>query len=163
MTIKNQSDLFVHTLKDILYAEHQIAIALPKIIGKTGDGKLRGLFEDHLDETNRHVSRLKRAFAVLNENAEGVKCPAIDGIIDEAVELMSEIEDPDTRDAGLIAAMQAVEHYEITRYGTLCVWAKQLGHIEVKNLLEETLSEEKDADDKLTQIAENSINTKAFV
>ncbi|NNJ74291.1 MAG: ferritin-like domain-containing protein [Anderseniella sp.] len=161
MSIKTLDDLFIHTLKDIFFAETQIKKALPKMIENADDGKLRGLFEDHLDEINTHLERLERAFQLLGKDASGEKCPAIVGIITEAEELMSEIDDADTRDAAMIGAAQAVEHYEITRYGTLCVWANQLGYNEVRDLLEQTLSEEKDADDKLSQIAEGKLNAQA--
>lgn len=161
MAIKNLEDLFIHTLKDIYFAEKQIKKVLPKMIEKADDGKLRGLLEDHLDETGVHLERLTKVFDLVGEKATGEKCPAIVGIVDEAEELMSEIKDADTRDAAMIGAAQAVEHYEITRYGTLCVWARQLGYEEVRNLLEETLSEEKDADSKLTQIAEGGLNRQA--
>lgn len=162
MSVKNLEDLFVHTLKDIYYAEKHITKSLPKMIRAVNDEKLRGLFEDHLDETKHQVERLQQVFDLLGKPAEGEKCPAITGITEEAEELMDEIEDAEALDAALTAAAQAVEHYEISRYGTLCVWAAQLGKDDAKNLLEETLSEEKDADAKLTQIAEDKLNEAAM-
>lgn len=161
MSIENLSDLFVHTMKDIYYAEKQIKKALPKMIKKANSDKLRTAFEDHLKETEEQIERLEKAFESVGEKAAGEKCPAIEGIIKEAEELMDEVKDKETLDAAMIAAAQAVEHYEITRYGTLCVWADQLGHTDAKNLFEENLSEEEDADAKLTNIAEGGLNEKA--
>lgn len=161
MTVSNLSDLFLHTMKDIYYAEKQIVKGLPKMAQKAGSSELKNAFESHLEESKRHVERLEKAFKSIGEDATGEKCPAIEGIIKEAEELMDEISDPEALDAALAAAAQAVEHYEIARYGTLCVWARQLDHTEARNLFEETLSEEKDADAKLTQLAESSLNKSA--
>jgi len=161
MSVQNLTDLFVHTLKDIYFAEKHIVKSLPKMIEKVSNSDLKTAFEDHLEETRTHVDRIEKAFEAIGKKAEAEKCPAIKGITDEAEELMGEIEDQDTLDAALLSAAQAVEHYEITRYGTLCVWAEELGFDDAKNLLEETLSEEKDADSKLTQLAESKLNRKA--
>lgn len=162
MSIENLSDLFLHTLKDVYFAEKKIVESLPKMIRKAGNDELRTAFEDHLEETKEQVNRLEKAFESIGEKAKGEKCPAIEGIIEEAEELIAELGDEETCDAALAAAAQAVEHYEIARYGTLCVWAEQLGHTDAKNLLEETLSEEKDADQKLTHIAETELNRQAM-
>ena len=162
MSIENLSDLFLHTLKDVYFAEKKIVESLPKMIGKVSNSDLRSAFEGHLEETREHVRRLEKAFESVGEKAKGEKCPAIEGILDEAKKLIAELDNSEACDAALAAAAQAVEHYEIARYGTLCVWAKQLGHSDAKNLLEETLSEEKDADQNLTHIAETKLNKQAM-
>ena len=159
--IKTMDDLFVHTLKDIYYAENQILKALPDMIEKATDSGLKQGLTSHLAETKNHVTRLDQAFKILGMKPEGVDCPAIDGIIDEANEIAGEVADKKVLDAALIAAGQAVEHYEMTRYGTLIAWAKQFGRADVASLLEQTLKEEKAADAKLTGLAERGINAKA--
>jgi len=159
--IETLQDLFLHTLHDIYYAEQQITKALPTMIEKATDSQLKQGFETHLRETEGQIDRLDRVFSMLNEEPKGVTCPAIDGIIKEANEIAGDIADKSVLDAGLIAAAQAVEHYEITRYGTLIAWAKQLGHSEVASLLKQTLDEEYATDDKLTRMAEQSANAKA--
>jgi ferritin-like metal-binding protein YciE len=159
--IKTMDDLFIHTLKDIYYAENQILKALPDMIEKASDTGLKQGFTSHLAETKNHVARLEQAFKILGMKPEGVDCPAIDGIIDEANEIAGEVDDKRVLDAALIAAGQAVEHYEMTRYGTLIAWAKQLGRADVASPLEQTLKEEKAADAKLTGLAERGINAKA--
>jgi len=159
--IKTMDDLFVHTLKDIYYAENQILKALPDMIEKASDTGLKQGFTSHLAETKNHVARLDQAFKILGMKPEGVDCPAIDGIIDETNEIAGEVDDKKVLDAALIAAGQAVEHYEMTRYGTLIAWSKQLGRADVASLLEQTLKEEKAADAKLTGLAERGINAKA--
>ena len=159
--IKNMDDLFVHTLRDVYYAEQQIVKALPKMIGKATDAQLRTGFETHLEETKGHVSRLEKVFEMHGEKAKGVTCPAIDGIIKEAEEIAGEVDDPEVLDAALAAAAQAVEHYEISRYGTLVAWARELGRADCAAVLEQTLAEEKATDAKLTQMAEARVNRKA--
>lgn len=159
--IKTMDDLYVHTLKDIYYAENQILKALPDMIEKASDSGLKQGFTSHLAETKNHVARLDQAFKALGMKPEGVDCPAIDGIIDETNEIAGEVADKKVLDAALIAAGQAVEHYEMTRYGTLIAWSKQLGRADVASLLEQTLKEEKAADAKLTGLAERGINAKA--
>ncbi|MFC3579457.1 YciE/YciF ferroxidase family protein [Sphingomonas hylomeconis] len=154
-------DLFLHTLQDIYYAENQIMKALPKMIDKATAPALKKGFEKHLKETEGQIARLERAFASLDEKAKAVTCPAIDGIIKEANEIAGEVSDKAVLDAALIAAAQAVEHYEITRYGTLIAWAKELGHSEAAALFAETLAEEKATDEKLTAMAESKANAKA--
>ena len=161
MAISNLNELFVHTLKDIYYAEKQILKALPKMAAKADSAELRQAFEMHEKETEQQVQRLEKAFESLGEKAQGVKCHAIEGIIKEAEEIMSDTKDADTRDAGMIAAAQAVEHYEITRYGTLASWGELLGHTEATRLLRETLAEEKNTDGKLTKLAEAHLNRQA--
>jgi ferritin-like metal-binding protein YciE len=159
--IKTMDDLFVHTLRDMYYAEKQIVQALPEMIEKASDPQLKQGFQSHLRETENHVKRLDQVFKSLGQKAQGVDCPAIDGIIEEAEEVAGEVDDKSVLDAALIAAAQAVEHYEMTRYGTLIAWANQLGRRDCANLLEQTLEEEKAADKKLTAVAESQVNRKA--
>jgi ferritin-like metal-binding protein YciE len=154
-------DLYLHTLQDIYYAEKQITKALPVMIGKATNPALKRAFEKHLGETEKQITRLDEVFSALGEKAKGTTCPAIDGIIKEANELISECDDHEVRDAAMLAAAQAVEHYEITRYGTLISWSKQLGKTKVVKLLEQTLAEEKATDEKLTQLGETNVNKKA--
>jgi ferritin-like metal-binding protein YciE len=151
----------VHQLRDIYYAEKQIVQALPDMIEKAKDPGLKQGFEAHLGETKDHVKRLEQVFKMHGVEAKGVECPAIDGIIEEADEIAGEVDDKKVLDAALIAAAQAVEHYEITRYGTLIAWAKQLGRPDCASVLQENLEEEKAADSKLTSLAERSVNVKA--
>lgn len=159
--IETLNDLFVHTLKDIYYAENQIVKALPDMIEKATDSGLKQGFKSHLEETKGHVQRLEQVFKLHGVKAEGVDCPAIDGIIEETDEIAGDISDKQVLDAALIAAGQAVEHYEMTRYGTLVAWAKQLGRADCAALLEQNLKEEKAADAKLTSLAERGVNAKA--
>jgi ferritin-like metal-binding protein YciE len=159
--IETLHDLFLHTLQDVYYAENQITKALPKMIDKATNPQLKQSFENHLSETRGQIERLKRAFDLLGEDAKAVDCPAIDGIIKEANEVAGDIADKAVLDAALIASAQAVEHYEITRYGTLIAWAKEMGHDQVASLLLETLDEEKATDDKLTGLAEGAANARA--
>jgi ferritin-like metal-binding protein YciE len=159
--IKTLDDLFVHQLRDIYYAEKQIVQALPDMIEKAKDPGLKQGFEAHLGETKNHVKRLEQVFKMHGVEAKGVECPAIDGIIEEADEIAGVVDDKKVLDAALIAAAQAVEHYEITRYGTLIAWAKQLGRPDCASVLQENLEEEKAADSKLTSLAERSVNVKA--
>jgi ferritin-like metal-binding protein YciE len=159
--IKTFDDLFVHQLRDIYYAEKQIVKALPDMIEKATDQQLKQGFQAHLGETKNHVTRLEQVFKMHGVEAKGVDCPAIDGIIEEAEDVASEVEDKQVLDAALIAAAQAVEHYEMTRYGTLIAWAKQLGRSDCARLLQQNLDEEKAADAKLNSIAESNVNRKA--
>ncbi|HET7848969.1 MAG TPA: ferritin-like domain-containing protein [Pseudolabrys sp.] len=159
--IKTMDDLFVHQLRDIYYAEKQIVNALPEMIEKAQDPTLKQGFETHLGETKNHVKRLEEVFRLHGKEAKGVDCPAIDGIIEEAEDVAGEVEDKQVLDAALIAAAQAVEHYEITRYGSLVAWAKQLGRSDCANLLQQNLDEEKATDKKLTSLAESAVNRKA--
>jgi ferritin-like metal-binding protein YciE len=159
--IKTLNDLFVHTLQDVYYAEQKITKALPKMIDKVSDPQLKQAFQSHLTETKNHVRRLEQVFQMHGEEAKAVTCPAIDGIVDEAEEIMGDASDNDVLDAAALAAAQAVEHYEITRYGTLIAWARQLGRNDCASVLQQTLDEEKKADLKLTQIAEARVNRVA--
>jgi len=159
--IKTMDDLFVHTLRDIYYAEKQIVQALPDMISKARDPQLRQGFEAHLRETENHVKRLEKVFQMHGVEPRGVDCPAIDGILDEANDVAGEVEDKPVLDAALIAAAQAVEHYEITRYGTLIAWAQQLGRSDCASVLQQNLDEEKATDKKLTALAESKVNRRA--
>lgn len=159
--IRTMEDLFVHTLRDIYYAEKQIVKALPDMIGKATDTQLKQGFKTHLGETENHVARLEQVFRMHGVEIKGVNCPAIDGIIEEADDIAGEVDDKQVLDAALIAAAQAVEHYEMTRYGTLVAWAKQLGREDCASVLQKNLDEERAADKKLTAMAESKINRKA--
>jgi ferritin-like metal-binding protein YciE len=160
-SIKTMDDLFVHTLQDIYYAEKQIVSSLPKMIQKTSDPQLKQAFQTHLTETEGQVRRLEEVFRMLGQTPKGSNCPALDGIIEEANDIIGDVDDPEVCDAAILAAAQAVEHYEITRYGTLVAWAKQLGRNDIANLLHQTLQEEKATDEKLTKLAESNINRRA--
>jgi ferritin-like metal-binding protein YciE len=159
--IETLDDLFVHQLQDIYYAEKKITTALPKMIEKATDPQLKQGFQTHLAETKKQIERLEKVFQMHGKTPKAVTCPAIDGIIAEADEVSGEVKDKQVLDAALIASAQAVEHYEITRYGTLIAWAKQLGRNDCASVLEETLQEEKATDHKLTTMAESVINRKA--
>ena len=159
--IKTMDDLFVQTLRDIYYAEGQILQALPDMIEKAHDAQLKQGFETHLGETKNHVKRLEKVFQMHGTEPVGVDCPAIDGIIEEADDVAGEVEDSAVLDAALIAAAQAVEHYEITRYGSLIAWAELLGRAACASVLQQTLDEEKATDKKLTAMAESRLNRRA--
>ena len=159
--IKTMDDLFVHTLRDIYYAEKQIVQALPDMIDKSNDPQLKQGFQSHLSETKQHVMRLEQVVRLHGQQPLMVDCPAIDGIIDEAEEVAGEVEDKSVLDAALIAAAQAIEHYEITRYGTLIAWARELGRNDCAALLQQNLEEEKAADKRLTAMAESKVNRRA--
>jgi ferritin-like metal-binding protein YciE len=159
--IKTMNDLFVHTLRDIYYAEKQIVKALPDMVEKATDPQLKQGFQTHLRETENHVKRLDQVFQMIGQKAQGVDCPAIDGILKEANNVAGEVDNKSVLDAALIAAAQAVEHYEMTRYGTLIAWANELGRKDCVALLQQTLDEEKATDKKLTSMAESQVNRKA--
>jgi ferritin-like metal-binding protein YciE len=154
-------ELFEETLKDVYFAEKQIIKALPKMARKTKLPELKAAFEEHVEQTKGQVERLDQVFKLLGKKSSGKECPALLGLVEEAEEIMSEAKDPDVLNAGLIGAAQAVEHYEIARYGTLVAWARQLGMTEAVQLLEETLEEEKVTDQKLTQLALGGVNQEA--
>ena len=159
--IQTMNDLFVHQLGDIYYAEKRIVGALPEMISKASSPELRSAFESHLKETENHVARVETVFQMHGAKPTSVNCPAIDGILEEADEVADDTENKTVLDAALIAAAQAVEHYEMTRYGTLIAWAKALGRDDCARVLQETLAEEKAADGRLTNIAELAINPAA--
>jgi ferritin-like metal-binding protein YciE len=158
---KTLDELFHDTLKDIYYAEKKILAALPKMAKAAQSEDLRKAFEKHERETERQVDRLERVFALIEQPAKGKKCDAIEGIIDEGKEIMKEFKGSPALDAGLLAAAQSVEHYEISRYGTLKTWAQALGMGEAAELLDETLTEEKNTDAALTELAETAVNAEA--
>jgi ferritin-like metal-binding protein YciE len=159
--IETLNDLFVHTLRDIYYAEQQIAKNLPDIIEKASDQSLKNGFETHLAETKNQITRLEKVFKMHGVEAKGVNCPAIDGILEEASDVAGDVDDKTVLDAALIAAAQAVEHYEITRYGSLIAWAKKLGRDDCASVLQENLDEEKATDKKLNDMAIKSVNQRA--
>jgi ferritin-like metal-binding protein YciE len=159
--IKNLNDLFVHQLQDIYYAEKQLEKALQKMSGKAIDKQLKQGFLTHLDETKTHVKRLEEVFRMHGAEVKAVDCPAIDGIIEEADDVVGEVADDAVLDAVLINAAQAAEHYEMARYGSLIAWAKQLGRNDCASILQKTLDEEKATDKKLTSLAESKANLRA--
>jgi ferritin-like metal-binding protein YciE len=160
--IKTMDDLFLHGLQDIYYAEHQITKALPKMIDKATNRDLANGLKTHLEETNKQIERLDKVFQKLDKKSSSTQCPAIDGIIKEADEVVGEVADKAVLDAAIIAGAQAVEHYEICRYGTLIAWAQQLGHEEVVRFLTTNLNEEKAANTKLNTVAlRKGVNSKA--
>ncbi len=158
---KNLNDLFLDTLKDIYYAENKILKALPKMAKAAQATELQNAFKKHLGETQGQVKRLTQIFKELGVSAKGKKCPAIDGILMEGDEIAKDYKNSPALDAGLLAAAQAVEHYEISRYGTLKTWARKLGMQNAVALLEETLSQEKATDKTLSGIAEGLVNDHA--
>jgi len=159
--ITSMDQLFLHTLRDVFYAENQIIKALPKMIEKASDSMLKQGFQIHLEETRGQIRRLEQVFKIIGAEDQGLKCPAINGIIEEAEEVSGEITNKAVLDAALIAAAQTVEHYEIARYGTLIAWANQLGRRDCASLLQEILDEEKATNIKLTSMAETYVNRKA--
>ena len=158
---KTLDDLFHDTLKDIYFAEKKILSALPKMMKAAQSSELKAAFEKHRGETEEQVERLEQVFAIIEKKPQGKTCAAIVGITEEGAEIMEEYKGSPALDAGLLAAAQAVEHYEISRYGTLRTWAGELGLDEAVALLEETLEEEKATDEALTQLAESVVNQKA--
>ncbi len=159
--IKTLDDLFVHMLQDIYYAENQIVKNLPTMIGKASNPELRSAFQHHLEETEGHVSRLEQVFQMHGQTVKAVDCAAMDGILSEAKEVISDCGDASVCDAAMLSAAQAVEHYEMTRYGTLIAFAKELGRNDCASVLQQNLDEEKAADKKLTTIAESRVNELA--
>jgi ferritin-like metal-binding protein YciE len=160
-TTKGLEDLFLDGLKDIYYAEKKILKALPKMAKGAEDQQVSAAFEKHLAETEGQVERLEEVFDILGVAARGKTCPAIDGILEEGSEILDEYKGSNSLDAGLVAAAQAVEHYEIARYGTLIAWATSLGRDDIVELLNATLAEEKATDDALTSLGESGVNDKA--
>ena len=159
--IKSMQDLFLHGLQDVYYAEKQIVRSLPSMIEKATNRELAKALRDHLQETEHQVTRLEKVFENLGESPRGTDCPAIDGLISEANDVAGEVDDKKVLDAAVIGSAQAIEHYEISRYGTLIAWAEELGYDNVTGLLNSNLREEKAADKKLNGIAEAKVNRKA--
>ena len=160
-TEKTLEDLYHDTLKDIYYAERKIIQALPKMVKGADSPKLKTAFEKHLRESEVHYERLQQVFDIFGKRAQGKTCPAIDGIIEEGEEIMQAFKGTPALDAGLISAAQAVEHYEITRYGTLKRWAEELGMVDAAKLLDATLREESATDEALTSLADADANQRA--
>jgi ferritin-like metal-binding protein YciE len=158
---KQLADLFHDTLKDIYFSEKKILTALPKMAKAAQSEELRAAFEKHEGETEGQVDRLEQVFAEIGEKPQGKTCDAIMGILDEGKEVMDEYKGSPALDAGLLAAAQSVEHYEISRYGTLCAWAEELGHDKSLKLLKQTLDEEEATDEALSELAESVINQQA--
>jgi ferritin-like metal-binding protein YciE len=160
--MKTMDDLFLHFLKDVYYAERQISKALPKMAKAAHSPALREAFTHHREETQIQIERLQKVFETIGKRAQGVTCEAINGLIEECEELLDEAKEPSAmRDSGLIACGQAVEHYEMARYGSLLAWAGALGRHDVVTLLQQTLDEEKKADSLLSQLAEREMTPKA--
>jgi ferritin-like metal-binding protein YciE len=162
MAVKTTQDLLIDELRDIYHAEKQLVKALPKMAKAAKNGKLRQAFEHHLGETNTHVERLEQVFDKLDTRSRGKPCQAMEGLIEEAKEMMEEIKTPEVLDVALIAGAQKVEHYEIASYGTVHALAEACGQSEVAKLLDQTLQEEKEADKKLNQIAVSDVNKTAL-
>ena len=154
-------ELFVHELSDLYSAEKQITEALPKMAKAASFPELKQAFETHRDETEGQIERLQQVFETIGKRPQGKTCAAMDGLVEEGEEIMEEYKDSPAGDAGLLAAAQAIEHYEITRYGTLAAWARQLGNAEAERLLRETLAEEEKTDKLLTDLADATINAAA--
>ena len=161
--VLTMDDLFVHALRDIYYAENRIVKLLPGMVDKASDPRLKQALTSHLGETENHILRLQDVFRMYGAEVKGVDCPAFDGLIEEADDVADEVEDSKVLDAALIAAAQAIEHYEIARYGSLIAWAKELAREDCAVVLEKNLAEEKAADRKLTAMAESGVNTAAAV
>lgn len=161
MADKTLNDLFHETLRDIYYAERKILKALPKMARSAQSEKLKNAFLKHRDETEGQVERLQQVFEIIGKNARGKTCAAIEGIVEEADEIMEDFKGTPALDAGLLAAAQAVEHYEISRYGTLATWARELDLKDAVTLLEQTLAEESKTDETLTKLAETAVNQAA--
>lgn len=161
MRMETLQELYVEQLKDIYDAENQLMKALPKMAKEATNDELKAAFEQHLEQTEEHIARLDRIFEELGEKSKGHKCKAMAGLVEEGKELMGEDADEDVMDAGLICAAQKIEHYEIATYGCLRTYAEMLGFDEQADLLQETLDEEKDTDENLTELAVSCINLEA--
>jgi len=161
MKLKTLEDLLLHELRDLYSAEKQLLKALPKMAKASSNEELKAGFEEHLSQTETHVERLEQAFELLGKPARAETCKAMKGLVEEGSDIIEEDAEPAVHDAGLICAAQKVEHYEIASYGTVIAWAEKLGQSEVAELLSETLDEEKETDEKLTELAESAINVEA--
>jgi len=159
--MKTMEDLFYALLQDVYYAEKQLLKTLPKLAKKANNEQLEKAFLEHREQTEGHIERLEKTFEMIGKKAKGKKCDAILGIIAEGEEVLKEAKDAEVRDAGMIGAAQAAEHYEIARYGTLCAWAKTIGKPEIARLLHQTLEEEKQTDERLSKIVEDAVNQAA--
>ena len=153
--------LFLHGLKDMYYAEKQSKKTIQSMAEKASNSDLKKQLKEHGSHSDTHMERLEKVFEMLGEKAEGVTCEAMDGILKEAKGLMDEVEDAETRDAAIVFSAQAIDHYEITRYGSLATFAERLGHQEAADLLADSLGEEEDADERLSMLAESTLNKDA--
>lgn len=163
MKMNSLEELFIDNLKDLYDAEHQIIKALPKMVDAASSSDLKNGFQQHLNVTKEQVKRLEQIFTEMNQKPSGKKCLGMEGLIKEGQEVMTELKsDPDALDAGMIAAAQKIEHYEISGYGTARTYASTLGHQRAASLLEKTLQEESQTDEKLTRLAESHINVEAM-
>lgn len=161
MSMKNLEELFVHFLRDMYYAEKQVLKSLPKLARKADSNDLRKALETHQAETETQIANLEKVFEMLDLKVRGETCAAMDGILEEGQDIVTETTDADARDAGMIASAQAVEHYEITRYGTMVAWANELGRKDAARLLQANLDQEYAADRKLSELAEKRLNREA--
>jgi len=161
MKLESLEELFVDNLKDLYNAENQLIKAIPRLTRAARHAELKSMFEQHLEETRTHAERIEQIFQMLDRPVRGKKCKGMEGIIDEGKELIGQGGEPSVVDAGLIGAAQRVEHYEIAGYGCARTYARQLGHHEAADILQQTLDEEKAADEKLTQLAESLVNVEA--
>ncbi len=159
--LQSLNDLFVDELRDLYNAENQLVKALPKMAQAASSSDLRNALEEHLDQTRNQIDRLDKVFQMLDVPERGKDCPGMKGIIEEGQELLKETAAPDVKDAGIITAAQKTEHYEIAGYGSVCTFAEQLGFRDQAKLLKQTLNEEKQADERLTKIAERHVNKDA--
>ncbi len=159
--IASMEDLLLHGLQDMYYAENQILKSMPQMIEKASNPKLKQMIEQHQKETQGQIERLKKVFEMHGQEPRGKECPAMDGIIREGQEVMQEVQDPELRDVAIVGAAQAIEHYEITRYGTMTAWAQEMKRRDVAKLFKEILEQEKATDKKLNQMAESRVNPKA--
>jgi len=159
--LKTLEDLFVHELKDLYSAEQQLIKALPKMAKAASSEHLRAGFEEHLEQTKGHAERLEKILDDLGQSHRGTKCKAMEGLVEEGKQMIDEDAPPEVKDAGLIAAAQRVEHYEIAGYGTACTFAQILGHTEAEKMLHDTLQEERETDEKLSDLALSEINVAA--
>ena len=162
MPIKTAHDLFVDQLRDLYHAEKQLVRALPRMAKAASSDKLKQAFETHLEETKGQVERLEQVFEELNARTRGKRCEAMEGLIEEAKEIMEEVEAPEVRDAGLVVAAQKVEHYEIAGYGSAHAFAEGMGQSKVAELLAQTLEEEKKTDERLNKLAISDVNKRAL-
>jgi ferritin-like metal-binding protein YciE len=159
--LKTLEDLFVHELKDLYSAEQQLIKALPKMAKAASSEHLRAGFEEHLEQTKGHAERLEKILDDLGQSHRGAKCKAMEGLVEEGKQMIDEDAPPEVKDAGLIAAAQRVEHYEMAGYGTACTFAQLLGHIDAEKMLHDTLQEERETDEKLSELALSEINVAA--
>jgi ferritin-like metal-binding protein YciE len=160
-TMNSLEGLLLHEVQDLYHAEQQLVKALPKVASKASSPALKSAVEQHLQQTEQHVNRLEQIFQMLGQPAKGVKCKGMQGILDEADEVMKQKGTPETLDAAIIMSAQKVEHYEIASYGSAATWAEMMGRQDIKNLLGQTLDEEEKTDKKLTEIAKSGINQRA--